>query len=335
MLRAKRLALIYVAGVALAGFALVFILVTGIGEDSLKLWDKPVRMVAQVYSAVSLDLLRKVAILQQDFLLPYADGYAWSIVAASILIVLVTEIVASVGLVIGFLAVYTWLRADVVGDVYKRRAVWFFIAINVMMLSVFVVSLGFLTGRYPIALTLLVMLFAPFGAVLFYRALSGLGSDAVPRRKWVNAAFVLVAVVLFIDGVFSFSPGKVHVEQAAAWLSDHTSPADEIFSFSTPLLYRSGRFGWERYLDYQRQRHGAGDLRAVKEQTFADLLKTIDWRQFDYVAALVSRKAPEQQEEIERVLSRSPVKVFANRSGDRVLIYATKTESAERGGPEA
>ncbi len=334
-LRIRRLAWVYGGYAAMVGLSLAVLIFAGIGEGSLTLWSKPVSMLSQFYIAVSSDLSHKAAVLQQGFLTPYADNYAWSIVIAAIVIILVTEIAASIGLVFGFLAAYAWLRSDAVGDAYQRRIVCSFMAINLLVLAAFVASLGFLTGRYPIALALLIMLFAPFGAVALYRRLTGSGTDAMPRKKWVNAAFVVVALVLFIDGIFSFSPGKAHVEQAAVWLSEHTLPSERVFSLEAPLLYRSGGFGRERYLEYRRLRQGAGDLRAIKEQTLADILKTMDWRQFDYVAALVSRKVPEQQDEIERVLSRQPVKVFANRRGDRVLIYATKAGSAERGGPGA
>ena len=333
--RVTRFALVYGGGVTLVGVALVVVAVTGVGEDSLKFWDKPAQMVVQFYTAVSSDLSQKVAILQRDFLIPYADDYASSIVVTSILMILFTEIVASVGLVVGVFAIYAWFRADPVGDVYQRRAVWFFIIINVLMLLAFVVSRGFLTGRYPIALVLVIMLFAPFGAVALYRRLTGPGLDAKPRRNWVNVAFVVVAFALLIDGVFSFSPGKAYVEQAAVWLSEHMLANEQVFSLDAPLLYRSGKLGWERYLDYQQKWNGGLSFRERKEQTLADLLKKIEWREFDYIAALVSRKEPEQQDEIERVLSRSPVKVFANRRGDRVLIYATKTKSTESGGPGA
>ena len=331
-LRVKRLTWVYSVYLFVAGFVLAALYFGEVGGDSLRLWDKPADMLIRFYSALSSDLSHKVAILQKDFLIPYSDEYAWSIVAASIIIILFTEIAVSVGFVVGFLAVYAWLRTNVIGDIYQRRIVYFFMASNLLMLAAFVLSLGFLTGRYPIALTLLVMLFAPFGLVALYRQLTGSVGDGLRQRRWINAVFVIAALALFVDGIYSFSPGKVHIKQAAAWLNEHTSPADRILSLDAPLLYRSGTLRWERYLEYRQQWQGVHSVRDAKELTLGDILKTTDWRQFDYIAALVSRKAPDQQAHIEGIISSSPIKEFYNRKGDRVLIYTTEAKAVNEVG---
>ena len=330
LLRGKRLALIYGWYAAVTGLVFVVAVSSGIEGASLKLWDKPVHMLTQFYSAVSSDLSQKVAVLRQGFLVPYSDEYAWPIAVTAIVIILVTEIVASIGFVFGFLAVYAWLRAEAFRGRYQWRIVWFFAAVNVLMLAAFVVSLGFLTGRYPIALALLLMLFSSFGLVALYHRLTGKGSDVAARRKRAGVAFAFVALVLFVDGVFSFSPGKVHVEKAAAWLNDYTHPTDRVFSLDAPLLYRSGKLEWKSYLEHRERRHSGRSIREVKELTLGDMLETMDWRQFDYIAALVSRKTPDQQKDIEKIILSVPVKEFRNRKGDRVLIYATKAEAAKR-----
>ena len=332
VLRAKRFALVYGGYVAVAGLALVVVVYTGIGEGPLRLWERPASISTHFYIAVSSGLSDKVAILQQYFLSPYSDEYAWSIVAATILIILFTEVIASAGLFFGFLVVYTWLHAGAFRNDYPWRVVWFFVAINVLILAAFVVSQGFLTGRYPIALALLLVLFPPFGAVTLYRRLAGSEHGSLLRSKWISATFAFVALILLIDGVYSFSPGKVHVEQAAIWLNEHTRPADRILSLDAPLLYRSGKLGGERYLEYVEQKQGGRSIRDIKELTLGDMLKTMDWRQFDYIAALVSHRVPGQQTNIEKIISSSPIKEFRNRKGDRVLIYATKADAATRVG---
>lgn len=325
--QAKRVTLVYGGYVAAMGLLLAALFFAGAGEISLKLWGKPAHTLNQFYAAVSSDLSDKVMILRHDFLTPYSDGYAWSIVVVTIVIILATEVVASIGFVFGFLAFYAWRYAEVNNIDCKWRIVWFFAAINVLMLAAFVVSLGFLTGRYPMALTLLLMLLAPFGTVALYHRLVNTGQDVLPKRKWVGVAFGFIALLLFVDGIFSLSPGKVHVEQAAKWLNKHTYSTDRVLSLDAPLLYRSGRLDWGRYLEYRNQGYGERGMRAIKELTLGDLLKIMDWRQFDYIAALVSRKAPNQQKDIEMVISSLPIKEFRNGKGDRVLIYETKAVS--------
>ncbi len=327
MRRMRHVAWIYGCGAVLAGVVFGIVVLSGHGKDVLGLSDKPVRMAVEFYNTLASALSQKVVVLQRDFLIPYSDDYAASIVFASVLIILVTEVAAAIGPVIGGLAIFAWFRAGAVGEACQRHAIWFFIGVNGVMLAIFVAKHGFLAGRYPIGLVLLVMLFAPFGALALYRRVSA-PAVATSRKKWLRMAAVAIVLMLFIDGVFSFSPGKAHVEQAAVWLSENTSPDSRVYSFNMPLLYRSERLGPERYIEYRRLRDSAGTLRAIKDRTMADMLGTLDWQQFDYIAALVSRKAPEQQAEIEAVLARPPLKVFANRRGDRVLIYATRGKLA-------
>ena len=313
-----------VYGIYLLGLVVLILVLLTAGVDlfSVERWNKPLELASMFYKAISTDLADKAQVLKDHYLISYSADYAWMIVMATIVIVLVVEVLSSVGLVYGLFAGYALFVAG--GEIrpHARLSVLCLVAVNMLMLSLFVIMLGFLTGRYTLALTLLVMLFAAFGALPFYRRLRG-ERTGTRRSKWVNAVFALVAVYYLVDGIYSFSPGKVHIEQAAEWLDERMSPDDKVFSLDAPLLYRVPRLDWKTYSELQATRWQVGSLELRKSPSTVTMLSAIDWTRYDYVVALVKRKRLDEQGEIERLLNRPPLKVFENRKGDRAVIFAT------------
>jgi len=236
--------------------------------------------------------------------------------------VLITELGSSIGVVYALFAGYAMVACRDLMRPDVSRVVWFLVGINALMLTMFVVTLGFLTKRYPVTLTLLILLLASFGALALYRRLDR-AFVGTRRRTLIRSSFVLVALYFFVDGVYSFSPGKSHVAEAADWLVKHAAPSDRVFSLDAPLLYRAKQLDQARYHELQALMLRTGDTALRKAPSLAAALSSIDWREFDYIVALVKRKRPEQQQDIERLLDRPPLKEFRNSKGDRALIYAT------------
>lgn len=311
-------------GIYLAGLVAVILVLLAAGIDvfSVERWNKPLELASLFYSAISSDLADKAQILKDHYLISYSADYAWVIVIATIVIVLIVELSASVGIVYGVFAAYALFACREVIRPHARQSVLYLIYVNLLMLTLFVIMYGFLTGRYPLALTLLVLLFAAFGAFPVYERLRGARADR-RRGAWVNGIFILVAVYFLVDGVYSFSPGKVHVEQAAEWLSERMSPDDSVFSLDTPFLYRVGRLDMKTYSELWTTRWKVGSLKLRKSPSTSAALTAIDWSRYDYVVALVKRKKLDEQDEVAELLGRPPVKVFENRKGDRAVIFAT------------
>lgn len=325
--RATRTKLIAKTYLAFAVVALVGVIALGlVGDDAdrLKFFYKPIEIAEGVYSALLTDFSARVGILQDHFLIRYSDHYAAVIVIAAFLIILITEISASIGLLVGVFAAYA-LFADT-GKIRRapKRTVVLFASVYLLMLFLFVIMLGFLTGRYPMALSLLVLLFAPFGAVALYKRYLSADSDHPKRSLWANGVIALLFVYYAVDGIFSFSAGKAHQADAAEWMRQHLTETDRVFSRDAPLLYRSGKLDWERYLLTRVGLQGGGNLRLLKKEPLADVLSKSDWNRYDYVAALVSRKSVGGQDEIEKLIGAGPIKEFRNRKGDRALIYEVR-----------
>lgn len=324
--RVYRVLGVYGALLLTAGLMLLIVGISGADIVSLRQWNKPFQMVTDFYAAISSDLASRAQILKDHYLIRYSHDYAWSIVLIGILVILLTEVVSSIGFVYLILAGYALVSSKSTMTAYARSVVMSLGILNLAMLGAFVAMLGFLAGRYPIGLALLVMVLAAFGVLPLYESLSSWAKTRA-RSRWVSAVFVLTAVYFLIDGAVTTSPGKVHVAQAAGWLRDHVDSSERVFATDYPLLFRSGKIEFQAYAALRAANREGGNLRLRKERSFSARLAETDWKGYDFVVALISRKDPDEQKNIEALLSAAPLKEFRDRRGDRVLIYRLASDS--------
>ena len=317
---------VYSALLLTGAVSLLLVALSGTDVFSLEQWNKPVQMLADFYAALSSDLAARAQILKDHFLIRYSHEYAWTIVLLSMLIILVTEVVSAVGFVYLAFAIYALTRVNTGMTAHARSVVLSLVALNLAMLAAFVVMLGFLAGRYPVGLVLLVMILSAFGVLPMYEQLRG-WAQKWGRARWVSAAFALIAVFFLVDGAVTTSSGKAHVAEAAEWLRDEVGPSERVFGTNYPLLFRAGKIEFETYAALRAASREGGNLRLKKEEPFASRLASSSWTEYDYIAAPISRKNPDEQHTIDAILGSGPVKEFQSRKGDRVLIYRVPARS--------
>lgn len=317
--RVRMVMLVYTIALVLGLLAWVGIRLVE-GEAVSIAWSLPFEHAQNLSDALFIDIGNRAQIIEDTVLSRYSREYALLSVWIILLVILIADILGSLGIFFGVFVFAGFLTATRISCVNCKRILVFFLAVNFLILGAFVVTRGFLTGRYVLLFSLLALSVAPIGV----RAVYGYLNTKSQAPGAVNAVAVLFAIAFIFligDGVISTSPGKVHEQEAAQWLRQNVSKSEQVLSFDNVILYRAGHLSPVEYkLNLRRQRKVTEGGRAGLK-TWPDALRERDWKQHDYFVASLSRKRVGEQSAIEEVVGKSPVRVFRNARNDTVLVY--------------
>ncbi len=204
----------------------------------------------------------------------------------------------NLSLIYTVLVVYAWWKKLARLDTAANITLWSYVVVNVFITAAFLVSHMFLSKRYLMALSLVLMLWVPF-------ALDNL-IQQWRVRKWPLILAAIFIVISAWGGIVGFGYSKQYIRQAADWLVVNAPPHAKIYSNDYQLLYHSNRFGNTIF---------------IKGPEFADLavIKKGKWRHYDYLALRFNKKTKDSS--ITKEISLVPVKIFMNTRGDEVVIY--------------
>jgi len=182
------------------------------------------------------------------------------------------------------------------GDALKRNSLLSYaFAAHVLVLSIFVVGMQFLAGRY---LALLYLFAAP---VIGY----GIWRFVGDRPRWKIPLLVLLAVLMFTN-VVSTGPAKQHFVEAGNWLAANVQDTPRVYIDSGRTLYYSGWRPMRRWYTDDREE-------------LTGLLKA---GRYDFLVLEVSRK----DKGFEQWLADNELQIvqrFSHPNGDAVFIVRT------------
>jgi hypothetical protein len=234
----------------------------------------------------------------------FGDRYAWefayAVFAAALALLLVKAVLATLSPLYAVLTGHAVYRR-LIFPVQSVKGLWLWlIVVHLVMLATILFVYGFLTGRFPLALSLTFMLAVPFSVVALYDGWR-------QGRRWL---FVLVCTLALLStlGVLSSPTSKGHIRQAGLWLRDHTPAATKLFSNDPVLLYYSGKSGSQPHARY------------AWDDTLA-LVKSDARFQYDYLALRIKRTHLADQAMLVQSLAREPVATFANAKGEKILVF--------------
>lgn len=180
-----------------------------------------------------------------------------------------------------------------------------FILLNILVLSVFLGQRYFLSGRYLLALCLLLMLWVPFGLEKIWDNWKQ-KKLIMTGKRWVFPLICLLLISMAADDLLRIGPSKTYVVDAGQWIEKNTDQKATLFANSTQLIFYAQR-----------------DANEIKSRI--DLVKRLNTetiQQYDYFAILIKRKKPELADTVKKIFQREPIKEFKNRRGDRVFIFS-------------
>jgi len=174
------------------------------------------------------------------------------------------------------------------------------IALNVVVLIVFIASMFFLTGRFVISLTLTLSLLVPFGLNRLYERWQD-----QRKRRWETFALPVATVLLLVmvaDSLWSFGTSKTHLKEAGLWLRVNT-PSDARLYSESPVV---GFYA-----------HKTGDEWRPSHEPVVDFERKETLQAYDY-AAIVLKRGEALSPPLAAV---QPIREFKSKANDRVVIF--------------
>ncbi len=145
------------------------------------------------------------------------------------------KIVLTTGIGYTAFAVYAWLKKALYLSSREKVLLYGLMIVQVLMLGIFLVNHLFLTVRYVLALSLLILLWMPFGLEHIYQKIM-----ALPSRKYhLGMAVVLITFFIFnlLYGFVHIGPSKQYLNEGTSWLKQHVAAKDRIAVNDNMMLY--------------------------------------------------------------------------------------------------
>ncbi len=186
-----------------------------------------------------------------------------------------------------------------------RRILVYVVVMQLLILVAFVFVRFFLAPRYPVALTLTLLLAVPF--VLNYLLFEA-GASRLRHRITVFVTTFLL-LINTVEGLDSFS-NKNHVRLAGEWLRTNISSDARVMSNDAKIVYYADRYRehWVLISD---------------EDKFRLFLRSGRWQWKDYVVVNIGHRDKLLEELVSRSLKQDPIREFYGGRGDRIQIFYT------------
>lgn len=210
------------------------------------------------------------------------------------------QVIITLSFVYAALVVYAWCKRCLTIEKSFRYVLWGYIIVNVMVTFAFLIEQLFLSKRYLVALSLVLMIWIPF-------ALKHLLDQWGEKKRITISVFVFI-ILSSLGGIIHLGYSKAYIRQAGEWLARNAPPEAKIYSNDYQVMYYSNHFG---------------DAIFEKRKEFSDLnnIKDNRWSQFDYLALRIKKNERKENCWIYSEISPVPLKTFTNNRGDEVLIY--------------
>lgn len=305
----RRLALVGQAHCLSALCLLVAIVVIAATNFNVLEWGRLAELEGRsgrVWSHLTAGVSQRADVLSDGLLNEYSSHQAYGAVWAVMGYILVASSLAAVN--------WLYLGLAVVAGAMKRpprpdtlRVLLWLVALNVIILTVFVINEMYLSFRYGAGLGFLVMVFASFGmAALYEQFLERFGKPL--RENWAFFVAVIALGIVGGDGLYSTGARKTHEVEAGRWIRDHIGPDAPVFFDQARTVYYAERPFYIR-----------------KDMDWPQILAALEddqWRQYEFIV-ITPGNDDENVDLVQSLLGCEPHVSFHNNRGSRALIYRT------------
>lgn len=208
-----------------------------------------------------------------------------------------------------FLLIYAlWHKITFTRSAVIVLCVYMFV--NFIITSSFLYEHMFMSKRYLIAFSLVLMLWVPF-------AIYDIIQRAFIRTNYRIFLILAIAVIFLsaIGEVFYFGYSKAYVNRAGHWLARNVPAESSLYANDYQLMYYSKHFGNDIFS-------------IIRKYENTNLLKDDSWKNYDYVALRIRKKREKELTPLLQNIHLSLIQVFSNQRGDRVVIYKNNGETA-------
>ncbi len=251
-----------------------------------------IQAIAQHFSSLKLTMATTI-------LGPDAAHEAGIVLSLMLLSWYLLSVVMNLSPIYFILLVLAWAKQLMAASRSVRFVLWGYIIINVLITAGFLAEHMFLSKRYLMALSLILMLWIPFALEYLF--------ERVRSRQWRRIALCIILVV-GVGNLVDFGYSKKYLRDAGVWAAKNIPTQATFYSNDLQLMYYSDHFGnmvFAQGRDY------------LKANAIADK----QWQQYDYLGLRVNKQDVDKMATLLKTITYRPVKVFQNKRGDQVIIY--------------
>jgi len=292
-------------GVALFAGLSLWLFTSESGLSHADVASRPLHALNTAWQQMGTKLWLKLTAIEEEVLTEFSSDYSPVILLVALAVLVVLEVIRRLSIIYALFVGHA-VRANLVFPEPDARELWYrLLALNLVLLLAFTTVQLFLLGRYTMALLLTLLLAAPFSLAYLYER----WRTHAARKTWLFPAAGLLVLVLGVESLDVYTD-KLFLRDAGLWLRGNAPPAATLYGDNQAFIYYSGKPAFRDRARY--------DWAETMSMIYRE-----DWRKYDYLAVSVSHKQTQRQARIEKHLARRPVKVFANKKGDKILIFKT------------
>lgn len=302
----KRLAFFFALNwLSLAGFILLLVwfaehppvTVTDLGRlgEIKQQWLEGVQLISARYQHV-LEILR-LNVLNHD-----SAKDAGLILVLTMLGWFLLSIVNNLSWIYAALLAFFFIKKDTRFNRSSNIVLYTYLGINLIITFIFLLERFFLSKRYLIALTLVLMVFVPFVLDSLMIAWQQ------KRARVLTFCISIVFAVTAITGVTTIA-NKGDILQAGNWIAFHIPASAKLYINDYQLMYYSKHYGMAIF-------------EAERKKAEITSIAKGDWKQYDYIAIRSSQHEKDSTLlQLSSILQSKQIQQFHNRNGNTVTIY--------------
>ncbi len=184
---------------------------------------------------------------------------------------------------------------------------WAIIINGIIMIS-FTLTNFFISHRFLMLMSFLILLAVPFALENIYFAWRNKTPTFI-GRVWLFPVMLLILIYMLIAALGHFGPSKTYVLNAADWLRSNTLKTARLYTNVAPLCFYSERPGSAFPRDFWDSK---------RTMTSFYKSKLIGYK---YVALKIKRHDKGEYNKVIAHLHRQPLKIFGNHRGDKIYLF--------------
>lgn len=212
------------------------------------------------------------------------------------------SVVNNLSWIYSLLVFYAWRRRLVYFPFSSRWVLAAYLLINMIITAGFLFEHLFLSKRYLIGLSLVLMLWVPFALNYIYER-----SHKIRYQISFTLCLLLMSVTA-LGGIFDFGYSKDYIREAGVWIAQHIPEKAVLYANDYQLMYYSQHFNEDIFTKLPLYVQG----NAIKEEK---------WDQYEYIALRLNKKDPNRYLNIVQGKQWQLIATFQNKRGDKVNIY--------------
>lgn len=249
-----------------------------------------------------IELFQKAKMaISRSVLVSFSQSQAGLVLMITIVIWYLLSIIINLSWIYSCLMFYAMRCKTILFSSVSLSVLWGYIAVNVLITFAFLLEHFFLSKRYLIALSLILMLWVPFALDELWR------KWRINRGNLVFPASIIFIILFSLGGIFNFGHSKAYIREAGEWLALHVPAEAALYMNDPQLIYYSKHFEKDLFQKFS-------------EYPPLDMGKKSKRIKYDYIA-LRMKRGVNSEEHFFRSSRLTPIRQFSNKQGDRVSIY--------------